>query len=281
MDLSRIKDEKLIKRIYDIAKNDGGENAKEIDNPKGIEELGKLLGGGFGRKLTKDEQDVILGLCIDFQSKNSKQSSPKKNSNSVGSNNNFHGANGTNVTNTGNQGVAVGHVTGSNTMVGNNNIQINIIDSVVPKFEINPKDKIKGQTLAKKMFNETVDSTYAFNDDIVDYALSVDSKNAYSFFMEYKNLRDGKSNLIQDIYKVSDTWDRITLSQASHMINALLHQAKNIGLQKNDAYKNLESYSKNIANKRNKDPTKEERIELDYAIQTLLDEIAKVYGDKK
>ena len=69
MDLSKIKDSKLIKFIYKIAQSDGGDNPDEIDKPKGFSELNKLLSKGFnGRNLTTDERDVIMGLSIDYRS---------------------------------------------------------------------------------------------------------------------------------------------------------------------------------------------------------------------
>jgi len=270
MDLSKITDQKLIKRINEIASKDGGRNPKEIDNPKGFQDLSILLSKGFcGRNLTTDERDVIMGLCIEYQSETGSRNTAFE---------------GDNITVSGNGNNTTGRISNSNVVVGNNNqIIINNIAADKPnqcKHKISSASKAAGAASAKLLFDETVNSIYAYNDEIVNITHGINSKTAYSFFKEYQKLSNGKANIIQDIYKISDLFNRITLDETHHIIKSLLSQANTIGLKNSDAYKDLEKYSENIGNKRNKDPTKKESVLLDYAIQNLMDEMSNVYGDK-
>lgn len=258
MDLSKITDQKLIDRLCEIASKDGGKNKSEIDSDKGLRELGNLLGGNFYRDLTDVEQNVILGLCVDCQAKQNTSN---------------------NVTNTG-DGVSVGNIgSNSNVIIGNNNQIIINEGSQKPKYKISDNARLNGEKLANALYEETVEDLYADNGKIVGIIGCLNNKNAYSFFKEYARLNN-ENEIMQNIYNVSDIFQRISLEQTYQMLNALLSQAENIGLQNDESYTYLIGYLESIKNKTNKDPTTNETINIDYRIKFLLEKMSEVYGNK-
>ena len=269
--LSKISNNNLKNLLIDIAKKDGGQNKDEIDSKLGYRQLSDLL----SNNAYSDDKDILLGLKVEYEKANIASNSNNKIGN-VGRTNNG------NVI-IGSTGVAVGgdgsiNVTGKdNTVITGNNNTIIVADIEANKIAISTDDKISGQTAAKEIYNETVDSWVAFNDRIVKSINNINNKNAYSFFKEYNKLRSNNPNLFQDIFNVTDPRNVITNKEVVHLMRSLLSQAKGIVSPSSDACKNLQNYIKLLDS--SADPEGSQSIQFDYAIQQLIDEMSKKIKD--
>ena len=135
----------------------------------------------------------------------------------------------------------------------------------------------KGLKLANTVIDE-INSNYADNKKIKASLRSVDGTSAHTFIGQFAN--KGNGGLNQDVFSISDLFNKIDYSDTLHVMKKLLMQAKNMGLESNPAYKALESEIKYgeeaFARKTEVDPKKSTQSKADGIVNWLYNEMSRV-----
>ena len=134
----------------------------------------------------------------------------------------------------------------------------------------------KGLKLANTVIDE-INSNYADNKKIKANLRSVDGTSAHTFIGQFAN--KGNGGLNQDIFSISDLFNKIDYSDTLHVMKKLLIQAKSMGLESNPAYKALESEIKYgeeaFARKTEVDPEKSTQRKADGIVNWLYNEMSR------
>ncbi len=118
------------------------------------------------------------------------------------------------------------------------------------------------------------------NERLVGLLKSVNTGSAYTFVGQFVNMNEPQLN--QQVFSISDLFDKIDYSATLHVMQKLLDQAKAMGLANTAAYKNLQvvitTGNENLKNGQldDGDPNKKTQIKADQAISWLYNEMSKV-----
>lgn len=135
----------------------------------------------------------------------------------------------------------------------------------------------KGLKLANAVISE-IKSSYADNKKIKDALWAVNSVSAHTFIGQFANKRPGGLN--QDVFSVSDLFDKLDYQDTLHVMKALLQQAKGMGLESNPAYKALQNeveYGETAFSRGTEtDPKPRTQQKADSAVNWLYNEMSRV-----
>lgn len=156
--------------------------------------------------------------------------------------------------------------------------------SVKPKgVRIPDTAKEHGQRIARDLQKAILSIsgiiTGANNSRIAQLINEVDKNTAYNFLVAYIYADgDNKLDVNRDIYGVSDKFNKITAQQAKHLVDATLQQAREMGLEKTDAYQNLNNLlnGMNATLHGNSDADKVLQKQLDQALTKMVNEMTNV-----
>jgi hypothetical protein len=128
------------------------------------------------------------------------------------------------------------------------------------------------------LFKET-NGTWADNDKVHQLIKEVNSNTAYSFLVEYTHEDKGnKLTVTKDVYGLSDMFNKITAGDAKHLTQALLDQAKGMGLENTQQYKELDSLQNGMKQTLhgNTDPDTDTQNKLDKSLTALINQMKNV-----
>ena len=147
------------------------------------------------------------------------------------------------------------------------------------KYQITEVGRNKGLKLAGEVKKELA-AGVTDNERLVGLLKSVNTGSAYSFVGQFANMRGPQLN--QQVFSVSDVFDKIDYNATLHVMKKLLEQAKDVGLAGTPAYNNLQRVittgETNLKNRTldDGDPNERTQVEADGAISWLYNEMSKV-----
>ena len=152
-----------------------------------------------------------------------------------------------------------------------------VSEPVTSEYVITEKDRNEGFRLANLVKAEINGVGMADNRAIKEALNDVNSETAYSFISQFIN-PDGGLN--KEVFSVKDLFNKIRYSDTLHVMESLLHQARDMGLEDNSAYKVLQEEINNgqrvVRNRTEVDPSENTRERADRAIRALYQEMSKV-----
>lgn len=141
----------------------------------------------------------------------------------------------------------------------------------VNKPKISERGRTDGIGLAQNLAHE-LDSTIVDNKNMKNILSQVNKENAYSFFKAFQSTTHSQVN--QEVFSVSDMFDKIGYKDTCRAMKALLDQAKSFGLENTPQYKALENninfINQRVAGNPDVDPEGNEAKNSDRAINNLL-----------
>ena len=150
-------------------------------------------------------------------------------------------------------------------------------EPVTSEYVITEKDRNEGFRLANLVKGEINGVGMADNRAIKEALNDVNSKTVYSFISQFIN-PDGGLN--KEVFSVKDLFNKIRYSDTLHVMESLQHQARDMGLEDNSAYKVLQEEINNgrrvVRNQTEVDPAENTRERADRAIRALYQEMSKV-----
>ena len=147
------------------------------------------------------------------------------------------------------------------------------------KYQITEVGRNKGLKLAGEVKKELA-AGVSDNERLVGHLKSVNTGSAYSFVGQFANMRGPQLN--QQVFSVSDIFDKIDYNATLHVMKKLLEQAKDVGLAGTPAYNNLQRVittgETNLKNRTldDGDPNDRTQVEADGAISWLYKEMSTV-----
>ena len=153
----------------------------------------------------------------------------------------------------------------------------------VTKYQISKDDELKGITTARNLLNE-IDSTFYTDNATVASALkNVDDRNAYYFIGTFIN-DPSHEGLAVEVLGISDRFSitKLSFSNITPVIESLLNQAAELGLEQDEAYMQLKRKTDEIktytSKKKNYDGTKDEQRYVDKLIENLYNKMSEKIG---
>ena len=147
------------------------------------------------------------------------------------------------------------------------------------KYQITEVGRNKGLKLAGEVKKELA-AGVTDNERLVGLLKSVNTGSAYSFVGQFAGMRGPQLN--QQVFSVSDIFDKIDYNATLHVMKKLLEQAKDVGLAGTPAYNNLQRVittgETNLKNRTldDGDPNERTQVEADGAISWLYKKMSKV-----
>ena len=147
------------------------------------------------------------------------------------------------------------------------------------KYQITEVGRNKGLKLAHEV-KEELAARVTDNERLVGLLKSVNTGSAYNFVGQFANMRGPQLN--QQVFSISDIFDKIDYNATLHVMKKLLEQAKAFGLAGTPAYNNLQRVittgETNLKNRTldDGDPNERTQVEADRAISLLYNEMSKV-----
>jgi len=147
------------------------------------------------------------------------------------------------------------------------------------KPRITDTAKAHGERIARDLNKEVERPGVSNNTQVHSLVQEVDKNTAYSFLVAYTYADgDRKLDVNQDIYGLSDIFNKITAEDAKHLVSVTLQQAKGMGLQNTKAYANLNQIfnSMNTTLHGKSDPDTALQKRLDQALTSMMNEMTQV-----
>lgn len=150
---------------------------------------------------------------------------------------------------------------------------------VNPRTRIADTAKTHGERIARELNAEVERPGMSNNNRVHNLVQEVDKNTAYSFLVAYTYADgDNKLDVNQDIYGLSDMFNKISAQDAKHLVSVTLQQAQGMGLQNTKAYANLNqifnSMNTTLHGKSDPDPALQRR--LDQALTLMMNEMTRV-----
>lgn len=144
-------------------------------------------------------------------------------------------------------------------------------------IQITESGRNRGLRIAERLSTQ-IDANYTDNDSVRNLLRSVNESSAYTFVSQFANKVGGGLN--QDVFSVSDLFDKLSYRDTLFVMKKLLAQAKNMGLESNPAYKALSQEVKYgetaVSRGIMEDPDKNTQVKADSKINWLYNEMSKM-----
>ena len=151
----------------------------------------------------------------------------------------------------------------------------------VTTYQISEDDKVEGIRLADDILEE-INSNYAYNGKIDNALKAVNERNAYHFIGSFINSPNHQGLAYEVLGKISDLTNKLSFTDITHVTDALLTQAKGLGLEQDEAYMQLKMKTDEIKTytKKNKnyDGKKDEQMYVDTLIENLYNKMSEKIG---